>query len=458
MNQVDVVIIGAGASGVLMAAHLRHASPDARVALLDAGARAARGLAYGTPYGAHLLNVPAGRMSAYAHDPEHFTRWLERTQPAPAAGIFAPRSRYGEYLAEVLAETCAPPSRMARISGTAVGLVPGRAPDTWEVHLHDGQVVAARAVVLALGNLAPADPLRLGAEAPEGYLRDPWAPGAAQGLPPEATLLIIGTGLTMVDLLLALRAEGHRGPVHALSRRGLLPLAHAPHASRPVDPPPEAAASPRALLRWLRQEAAAGARAGQDWRAVVDGLRPHTAGIWGGWALAQRRAFLRHARPFWDIHRHRTAPEVAVQVEALLAAGILQVHAGHLQSVEQAGEALEAVWTPRGGGSSRRMAVARVINCTGPASDYSALDQPLVAHLRRAGWLVPDPLRLGIETDPDGRLLGKDGRPVPGLFTLGPLRRPALWESTAVPDIRNQAAALAERLLSRDPARSAQSS
>src|SRR6185312_8637175 len=125
------------------------------VALMDAGARAARGLAYGTPYGAHLLNVPAGRMSAFTHDPGHFAAWLERSVPAPADGVFAPRSLYGEYLAEVLSRTCEPSSRTKRIPGTAVGLVPGHGDAPWEVHLHDGRVMGARAVVLALGNLAP---------------------------------------------------------------------------------------------------------------------------------------------------------------------------------------------------------------------------------------------------------------------------------------------------------------
>ncbi|HXC17818.1 MAG TPA: FAD/NAD(P)-binding protein [Holophagaceae bacterium] len=441
MDRFDIVIIGAGASGVLMAAHLRHVSPVSSVALMDAGARAARGLAYGTPYGAHLLNVPAGRMSAFAHDPGHFAAWLERAVPGPAGGVFAPRSLYGEYLAEVLAETCAPPSRTKRIPGTVVGVVPGHEAGTWEVHLHDGQVVGARAVVLALGNLAPSDPLRLGADAPEGYLRDPWGPGAAQGLPAQAPILIIGTGLTMVDLLLALRAEGHEGTVHAISRHGVLPRAHASYAQRPMAAPADL--TPRAALRWVRQEIAAAEAEGNNWRSVIDGLRASTQDLWASWTLTQRSSFLRHARAYWDVHRHRTAPEVGSQVEALLASGVLKVHAGRIRSLRDADGGVEAQWTSRSDGKRHTLHAARVINCTGPASDYGALDQPLVAQLRRAGWLVPDALRLGVETNADGHLLGKDGKAVPGLFTLGPLRRAALWESTAIPEIRGQAAALA---------------
>lgn len=440
MDSFDIAIIGAGASGVLTAAHLRAAAPSLRVAILDAGARAARGLAYGTPYGAHLLNVPAARMSALAQEPDHFMRWLEGRGVADPGPRFAPRAVYGEYLAEVLGEACAPPSKLARVIGTSVGLA--RSEDGWRVHLHDGRVLAAKAVVLALGNLAPADPLKEMGLASENYLRDPWAPGAAQGLDPEAPVLIIGTGLTMVDLALALRHEGHRGTLHAISRRGLLPQPHAPHGPRALPEPP-AAASPGALLRWMRREAAAAAREGADWRTVVDGLRPHTRRIWGAWSLAQRGAFLRHARVFWDAHRHRTAPEVAAEVQGLLREGALQVHAGRVLSVQEQAGRLEVRWRGRGREAEETLRVGRIINCTGPSSDYRAVDQPLVAHLRRAGWLVPDPLRLGVETGPGGQLLGSDGRPVPGLYTLGPLRRPALWESTAIPEIREQAQALA---------------
>lgn len=438
MEPFDVAIVGAGASGVLAAVHLHRISRAASVAVVDAGARAARGLAYGTPYGAHLLNVAAARMSAFADDADHFARWWKAREAAASAKAFAPRRLYGAYLAEVLAESGAPPSRLVRISGTAVGLTRPADGGPWTLHLHDGRGIGARSVVLALGNLAPADPLRLGEAAPRNYLRDPWAPGAAQGLPADAPIALIGTGLTMIDLVLALRAEGHRGVVHAISRRGLLPHAHAAHAPRPIGPP-NGQRSPRALLRWIRKEVAHAA----DWRTVIDALRPHTRMFWQSWSLGERASFLRHARVFWDVHRHRAAPEVASEVEALIAHGALRIHAARVVAMREVDDDLEVQSIRRRDGATQVLRVARVINCTGPASDYATLDLPLVAQLRRSGWLVPDALRLGVETDDDGRLVGADGRAVAGLFTIGPLRRAALWESTAIPEIREQAAALA---------------
>jgi uncharacterized NAD(P)/FAD-binding protein YdhS len=249
---------------------------------------------------------------------------------------------------------------------------------------------------------------------------------------------MIGAGLTMVDLVLTLHTEGHRGPIHALSRHGMLPREHAPAVPRPLGVPPSLP-TPRAAVAWVRRETEAAIREGGDWRSVIDSLRPHTAAIWSGWDLRGRRSFLRHARYLWDAHRHRVAPEVGACVRALRDAGALIVHRGRITAVESGPPGL----TER----EESLTVARVINCTGPRSEYATLDVPLVAALRRAGYLVADPLGLGIETAADGALLGRDGAPVEGLFTLGPLRRPALWESTAIPEIRAQAAVLARRLV-----------
>lgn len=405
--------MGAGASGVLVAAHL---APETRAAIIDAGARAARGLAYGTPYGAHLLNVPAGRMSAFADRAEHFLEWLRTRDAEAVAGTFAPRTIYGEYLGEVLAS-----SAVERVIGSAVGLT--RSGSEWTVHLNDDRKVVARNVVIALGNLPPADPI---GSSSNRYLRDPWAPGAAQGLGNDAPILIIGTGLTMIDLVLALRHEGHRGRIYAISRRGLLPRAH--RACEPVelDPP---AGSPREMLTWMRAQKA-------DWRAVIDSLRPHTARLWQRWTFAQRASFLRHLRTFWDVHRHRAAPQVAAEIEELMQSGTLTTHRGRIESIDDG--------TVRWNGNE--VVVDRIINCTGPASNYGTVDLPLVAQMRRTGWLVPDPLHLGVENDADGRLIDSTGNPIQGLFTLGPLRRSTLWESTAIPEIRAQAAALAAKL------------
>ena len=422
----DVAVIGAGASGTLTAVQFaRAAGADAHGALIEAGARAARGLAYGTPYGAHLLNVVAARMSALPDDPEHFLRWLRERIASAHAGTFAPRAMYGDYLASLLEEE-AVASRITRVGGTAVAMI--REGDAWVVSLHDDRTVVARNVVLALGNLPPHDPLALDGPAPEEYVRDPWARGAAVGLDPDAPVLLVGSSLTALDVAIALRHHGHRGIVYALSRHGRTPQRHAPYTPRPLSALPADFATPRGALRWIRREVESGA----EWRAVIDSLRPHTAAIWRAWSLAQRGSFLRHVRNLWDVHRHRAAPETDPEMRILR---------GRVTSMRSRDSLVDVAYEPGG-----TLSVARVFNCTGPQCDYARIDLPLVVRLRNAGLLTPDPLRLGVETADDGRLLGADGQPVDGLYTLGPLRRPALWESTAIPEIREQAAALARVL------------
>jgi uncharacterized NAD(P)/FAD-binding protein YdhS len=264
-----------------------------------------------------------------------------------------------------------------------------------------------------------------------------------RGLDPEAPVLLVGAGLTMVDVALSLRESGHRSQIQAVSRHGRLYQFHQSYTPRPLAELPADFSSPQTALRWLRAEAA---RA-ENWRAVIDSLRPHTAAIWQGWTLPQRASFLRHARNLWDLHRHRMAPEIAVQLDELLAQGVLTLHAGRILQAESNGQSAQISLRLARSGETLRLEVARVINCTGPARDFSRVDHPLIANLRQHGWLVPDALGLGLETDPTtGQLLGPEGRPTPGLFTLGPLRIPALWESLAIPEIRVQAVDLAKWL------------
>ena len=247
----------------------------------------------------------------------------------------------------------------------------------------------------------------------------------------------------MVDVAVTL--AGRVGRIVAVSRRGLVPRGHARPGAPPVEADVAGAPTPTALLRALRAEAA---RAG-SWRAAVDALRPGTAARWQAFTDADKRSFLRHLRPYWDVHRHRTAPDVMDVVDGLRASGRLRVVAGRVVRAEAVAGGAEVVVRTRGGSADRESAeetfgVQTVVVCTGARP---AADTPVVRHLVAAGLARPDPLGLGLDTDPDGALVGADGRASGALFTLGPLRQGSLWESTAVPEIRAQAAALARHLL-----------
>lgn len=447
----DIAIMGGGASGTLLAANLlKQARAPLRILLLEKSGRVGRGLAYSTESPSHLLNVPAGRMSAFPEDAEHFLRWARRMAPGTGPGDFVQRRLYGRYLEEVLAEAveaAAPGVELARVAGEVTGLAETR--DGVRLELAGGERFEARRAVLALGNAPSADlPVPDGGlYASPRYRRSPWVGGGLGHIPKEDGVLVVGTGLTMVDAVLSLAEQGHQGPIHVLSRHGLLPQVHRPCAVLPWEAPVDEAPRLRPLLRELRRAVRGAQAQGRDWREVVDGLRPVTVALWRGLSTPERRRFLRHLRAFWDVHRHRMAPGVARTVERLQREGQLHVHAGRVHAFRLTDSGVEARYRPRGERHEAALTVQHVVNCTGVDGAMTRASQPLMRSLLDAGLAQRDALGLGLATWDDGALVDARGRPSERLFTLGPLRRGDLWETTAVPEIRAQAHALATRLL-----------
>ncbi|MDB6095276.1 MAG: FAD-dependent oxidoreductase [Verrucomicrobia bacterium] len=462
MNASDserrIAVIGGGCSGVLVAIQLlRQAQAPTRVLLFERMTDVGRGVAYGTENHEHLLNVPASRMGAFPDDIGHFQRWVTERGSTPgfpatvAPGDFLPRWIFGEYLRAMLAE-----ARAAAAPGVAFEEIKGEVIDleteTGEVRLRcgDGRAFVAGQVVLALGNLPGEYPIRrsLPIYRSQRYVHVPWRAGVLAGLEPEAEVLIVGAGLTAVDLVLELRSKGHRGLIHALSRRGLLPQVHraaAPYADFLAGE--KLPTTIRALMRRIRAEVGNAAARGIDWRPVLDAIRARTPSLWAGLSWDERARFMRHVRPFWEGHRHRLAPDVAEKIEAQRAAGQVIFYAGRLDKLVETDGGVEARFRSRHTGQHQTVKVGKVINCTGPRSDYSKYQHPLLINLLARGLIGHDPLALGLSATTAGEVLAYDGTQVGWLFTLGAPLKGVLWECTAVPEIRAQARTLAERLL-----------
>lgn len=389
-----VAVVGGGLSGVLAARELL-AYPDNEVVLIDPSARPGRGLAYGTARPWHLLNSPASAMSADAEKPDEFSQWCQVRDPHTKPTDFVPRAWYGDYLTEVLKET-------DRTSEGRLTVHRGRVERIFEgtkyaVLTTSNVVIPAEQVVLALGN--PPKPHSQGV--------DPWAPGALENLP-QGPVHLKGTGLTAVDVVLTLARLG-RTEIIAFSRHGLLPQRHQPTTPIPVDLP---AGDLRAAMRILRGQ--------KDWRAAFDGLRPHWDELWRALPEKQQESFLRHVARYWEVHRHRMAPKIADEIDALIDSGTLKVR---------------RVGVP----------VKGFVDCTGPGR---AIDDPLVRTMAADGLVRPGPHGIGLDATPEGRI----GR---ALWTIGPMRRGVLWETTAAPEIRAQARVLgrvmAQQMISRVP-------
>lgn len=457
MTPATVAIVGAGFSGTLVALHLLRCSPPwARVALLERNARFGRGQAYGTANASHLLNVAAGRMSAFHDRPDHFIAWLrdrhDSADRCPQADTFVPRREFGAYIRHLLNEELSRPGlgdRLDLIRGEVLDIDVGDRP--MRLVLDRDRTLDADMVVLALGNFPPEPPP---VETPEFYdsryyRPDPWAPDALSGLCPDDPVLLIGTGLTTVDAVVALLDAGHTAPIHAVSRRGLLPHRHGAHAgARPADPIAYPT-SITALSRLLRRETGANLAAGGDWHPTVDAMRPFTTDVWQGMSLDDRRRFLRHLRPWWEIHRHRIAPAVAERIHAARASGQLVVRAGRMRAFHIEDHNVRVTFRPRGPADRLdELRVTRVINCAGPGADYDRIAHPLARALLRRGVVRPDPLRLGLDVTAACATIDGAGAISRRLFAVGPVTKGRFWEMTAVPDIRRQCEVLAGHLAS----------
>lgn len=428
-----IVIVGGGFSGTLLAINLLRFDGPRATLIEREEERIARGVAYSATEPAHLLNVRAGGMSAFPDDPGHFVRWLA-ARGAGGAQSFVPRLLYGEYLRETL--DTVRDERLALVEGDV------RDVEADGVRLADGGFVAADQVVLATGNLPPHTPPGIDPAALPGgrYFDDPWRADAGAGLDAGDTVVLLGTGLTAIDVALQLDATAFAGAIVALSRRGLRPRRHR-DGLPPVNGETDLPGMP---LSWtVRDVRRRGAEIG--WRAAVDALRPVTQRLWAASDPATRARFLRHLRPFWDVHRHRLAPTVADRIDAMVAADRLGFTAGKVVSAEADGAGVRLAWRPRHADAVRTMRVARIVNCTGPQGDLTRTDDPLLATLAGRGAIRPDPLRLGIDVDAQSRVIAADGAPDARLCCIGPMTRGGLWEVVAVPDLRRQAWDLARR-------------
>lgn len=456
-----ITIIGGGFSGTLTAVQLLRQAPfPVCVKIVNTGYPLSKGVAYSAESNLHLLNVRSGRMSAFPHQPRHFVHWLESQPDAmqfcedgqSLADAFMPRRVYGRYIEHVLnftRENMPAGCRLLVVEDEVLDLS-AHGKKQYEVRLKNSPSFITDKVVLALGNFEPSPlpgltPEVLGSSL---YFSNPWKPEVLAGLNPDEPVLLAGTGLTMVDVVLSLLEQQFSGKIIAFSPKGYLPMEHRhtkpyPDFRKELKPPYNLAGIYSGLKTHIRKAASQGSSC----EALIDSLRPQTQEIWQGLSLDDKRRFLRHLSSLWAVFRHRLSPQIAARIQAALESGQLEIHAGRLGEAQVQENSLRVTLRERGQDTSGPITVQRLINCTGPTCNYRKINSPLIRNLIQKKIILPEPLNLGLHTDLDGRLLQENGKASCTLFTIGTTMRGALWESTAVPEISEQAANLAQTIL-----------
>jgi uncharacterized NAD(P)/FAD-binding protein YdhS len=456
-----VAIVGGGFSGLMVAAQLARQSAQLsrplHLILIDRQTSIGEGAAYRSPDARHLLNVPAIGMSAWPDRPSDFLDWARQRHPGVHPYSFLQRREYADYLRQRFFETVVDcdAKLSIEIRREEAQHIERRQNGRWVVQCRERGALEADALVLATGHRRPDDPLaRAWSGSRARYVADPWAALSLASIEPHESVCLLGTGLTAIDVLMTLSKPGRTAPVLALSRHGLPPSAHAPSQLPPIDPRSwleplltgNAAVTSNTLMHAIRAAITNAGMSAADWRQVIDGLRPYLLRIWQALSASERRRFMRHARPYWEVARHRTAPEVAATVEEGKRALLFRTIAARVLSAHGEMDGVVLTYRPRGANTPETGQFDWVVNCTGPGSAGSKGLPTMLQALVEAGVLEEDALGLGVRSTGDGRPLSQ-GQVIENLVVIGTLRKPDLWESTAVPELRVQAAVAAEVVL-----------
>lgn len=447
-----VVIVGGGFSGAITAVQiLRQKLNNIRVILIDRTTSVGRGLAYSTTYSECMLNVPAGNMSAFPNEPDHFVKYCQERGLEVNDSSFVSRAIFGDYIYQLLDNVKNEYKKESRFELITAEVIRLESNDSGAlVQLDDHSTIRADRVVIASGHFSPITiPSLIPVITSERYQDAAHADKLLKIVGGPDPILLIGTGLTSLDVALQLRHQGQSGKIYLLSRRGLLPQPHRVHTKKPdtatqrwnnllnIDP------TAKNYLREVRNQISISPL---DWRDIVGSLRSITPKLWMVLPGNEKRRFLRHIQPYWDTHRHRVAPEAYIKLIELIDNSSIEVIAGKITGSTCNKNSIELDIKLRKTQNLKHLKASYIINCTGPNSNLRTVESKLFLQLQKDGLIQLDEHGLGILVDEYLSVKNSAGEALSWLSYVGPFLKANYWEATAVPELRAHIEFLANKI------------
>jgi len=442
-----IVVIGGGWSGTFTAIQLLEMSKTVRVKIIHSGPPLGLGIAYSTNELEHLLNVPAGRMSAFKNKPNHFSDWLiSKGYSTNPTNEFVPRKVYGNYLIELI-ETYKTNNQLEVIDARAIDIQ--KSKNHYEILLNTNNSVFADKIVLAIGNFLPASPK---VKSPSfyksnHYFQNPWTNDYLNNLATDKNILLIGTGLTMVDCILSLKKIGFQKTIYVVSPRGYTPVAHGPLETYTDFYSELENKSLLDIYKTIRKHILKAAKENITWRAVIDSLRPNAQQIWLHLSEKDKQQFISHLRHIWGVVRHRLPIKTYEEMNQLQTSGQMEVIGGRIDNLQEQSGNISVTIQLRKQSVIRELNVGTVVNCTGPQTNYNDLQDQLIMNLMSKKMILSDPLKMGIQATINGEVLQNKQEVSKDMYALGSMLRGLFWETTAIPDIRVQTEHIAKQII-----------
>lgn len=438
----SIAIIGGGISGSLTVLQIiKQSKKPLTIFWFDTQNKFCKGYAYNTFDEGHLLNVRANNMSVFPDEPSHFVNWLGVHHPKYSSKDFVSRKLFGDYVLHTF-ESLKDSNPLITLYQIAEEVKSINKPnDFFEIKTH--QNYQAQKIILGFGNFLPAHPRTISKEyiSSKNYFQNAFNAQLTNQIQLHDHITIIGSGLTMIDMIVSLSHFNYQGKINVISPHAYIPQAHQENPLPSVDSfiDSKKIYSLSEILSLVNKQLKKAKKDNLNLHSVIDSMRPFLQNIWLNFSLDEKKQFLRHLRHKWGVARHRAPSQSMAIFNKLKSSNQLKLIKGRISDIISLKSGFDIIYSNQLD-KQQTLQTQLIINCTGPESDYSQLKSTLIQDLIKNQLISPDSIKYGINAQKDGYISNN-------IYTIGPPLKGILWESVAVPEIRVQAQELGAKII-----------